>query len=194
MLVNKLEAAWRVRVPGGIRPKVTNIPFNGVMGKEIRAMGTKRVPVLANKLFSRNFSSACFEMNNMSSGGFNPGRSNPDAPLYNPAFDDSVNPSYYKDPVDPTTRYTTRATGPDSNKMEKLRLQQQLQDLRRERLAETRELGDLRERDLTRKRIADGRKSYRAYVLDTSKESRGWLREVQGYNTAIKDTRGMLGY
>jgi hypothetical protein len=65
----------------------------------------------------------------------------------------------------------------DEARMQRLKLQQELQDLKRERLAEGKELQSLRERDLTRKRIAATRQSYRAYILDTSKETRGWLRE-----------------
>lgn len=189
MLVNKLDAAWRRRVPNGIRPKITNIPFNGVMGKEIKAMGTKRVPVLANTLFAqgfaREFTTACFAMDNMAGRGYDPR-------IPNPSFDDRANPTYYKDPSDSFGQYDQSPRSANSNKLEKLRLQQELQDLRRERLSESHELQGLRERDLARKRIADGRKSYRAYVLDSSKESRGWLREVQGYNTAINDSLGMF--
>lgn len=128
----------------------------------------------------------------MSSRGYSPGRQNPGASISNPSFDEDINPPYYRDPLDTGSSYSPSNPGAANNKLEKLRLQQELQDLRRERQGEARELQDLRERDLVRKRIADGRKSYRAYVLDSSKESRGWLREVQSYNSALRDTAGLI--
>lgn len=195
MLENKLEAAWRKRVPGGIRPKVTNIPFNGVQGVNLRAMGTKRIPVLSNTLFERGFSSACFSMSNMSSDA-SMFRTYPHAdPLQEdtPSYDDSINPSYYKDPLSGGNGYQVGNRQQNVNKLDKLRLQQELQDLRRQRLNESRELQDLRKRDLVRKRQAEERKNYRAYILDNSKETRGWLREIKAYGNAARDTRDMFG-
>lgn len=187
-LVNKLPAAWRKYSPGGVRKKVTNIPFNGVQGGEIRAMGTKRAPVLANKMFGRRINAlASFNMDNY------PRQAPYTIPARtNPRFNDNQNPAFYKQsaPYEAQNRFTE--TPPESPIEHKLRLQQELQDLRKERINESKELQDLRERDLARKRIAATRQSYRAYVLDSSKETRGWLRESQGIGNTIRDTANMF--
>ena len=47
MLINKLEPAWRKYSPGGKRRRMIKIPFNGKINNELRAMGTKRVPVVS---------------------------------------------------------------------------------------------------------------------------------------------------
>lgn len=49
MFTNQLPAAWRNYSPGGKRRKITKIPFNGVVNNELRAMGTKRIPVMSSK-------------------------------------------------------------------------------------------------------------------------------------------------
>lgn len=196
-LSNKLEPAWRKYAPGGKRPKLIKIPFKGVMDNNLRAMGTKRTGVLPNRLFSRRNSSAIFSMSTMSNVGSFSSVESPLSAMNNPSFDNEVNPAFYKDPID--YRSSAFDTNPDYDtprttdaKLKRLQLQQELQDLKRERLAESRELQDLRERDLRRKRIADTRKSYRAYVLDTSKETRGWLREAQGNAKAAQDTARLI--
>lgn len=171
-LVNKLSPAWKSRSPGGVRKKMVKIPFNGVVNDDLRAMGTKRVPVLSNRLFGRKVNADILEMSNMTTtSNF--------APNFfgkKPKKNSSMmgNPTQL-DFDSPTNEYSPVSA--DEARMQRLKLQQELQDLKRERLAEGRELQNLRERDLTRKRIAATRQSYRAYVLDTSKETRGWLRE-----------------
>lgn len=188
-LVNKLPAAWRKYSPGGVRKKITNIPFNGVQGSEIRAMGTKRAPVLANKMFGRRINTlASFNMDNY------PRQPAPYAipARPNPSFDDGQNPAFYRQSSPFESQNTFSEAPPESPVEHKLRLQQELQDLRRERINESKELQDLRERDLARKRIAATRQSYRAYVLDSSKETRGWLRESQGIGNTIRDTANMF--
>lgn len=188
-LVNQLPSAWRKYSPGGVRKKITNIPFNGVQGNEIRAMGTKRAPVLANKMFGRRINTlASFNMNNYT---------RQQAPYAiparpNPSFEDGQNPAFYKqaNPYEPKNAFSEAPL--ESPGEHRLRLQQELQDLRKERLNEGRELQDLRERDLARKRISATRQSYRAYVLDSSKETRGWLRESQGIGNTIRDTANMF--
>jgi hypothetical protein len=167
-LVNKLTPAWKATSPGGIRKKLIKIPFNGQINDNLRAMGTKRVPVLSNKMFGRKLSTNIANMSNMGNTssfvfgiGNKPKNSNPTPDRF------TTEPA--NNPYSPVSS--------DEARMQRLRLQQELQDLKRERLSEGKELQSLRERDLTRKRIAATRQSYRAYVLDTSKETRGWLRE-----------------
>lgn len=178
---NKLPSSWRQYAPGGVRPKVANIPFNGVLGPKLRAMGTKRVGVLPNKMFSRKNTAACFAMSYMPYG-----QQQEYAPPYS-SSPVSDYPESYQSNI-PGEGTTSRGDA----KLRRLELQQELQQLKRERLKESRELQALRERDLVRKRIADTRKSYRAYVLDTSKETRGWLREAQGNAQAAKETAALI--
>lgn len=55
ILQNKLTPTWKDRIPGGKRPKIKHMPWMGEMNNELRAMGTKRVGVLPNKMFSNNY-------------------------------------------------------------------------------------------------------------------------------------------
>ena len=50
MLLNQLEANWRNYSPGGMRRRITHIPFNGEINTNLRAMGTKRIPVVSSRL------------------------------------------------------------------------------------------------------------------------------------------------
>lgn len=187
ILTNQLEDSWRKRLPSGKRPKLTNIPFNGVLGKPIRAMGTKRVPVIPNRLFSsgyRNLDIGCLSALNMAStANFVSAYSSPLGELENVSYDDRINPAYYNQPP------IYSSVGGVRSNPSRYELERELQTLRRDRASESRELIDLRQRDLARKRLADQRKSYRAYGLDSSKEIRGWLREAKAVKQAARDSR-----
>jgi hypothetical protein len=138
-------------------------------------------------------------MKQLNTADFAPFSPVPESYTNNPSYDNDINPNYYKDTNLPQSSpyqnmnsggFTTRAEA--SPAADRLKLQQELTDLKRERLGDYRELQDLRERDLVRKRFGDQRKTYRAYVLDTSKETRGWLREGAGLRSSLRDTRGMF--
>lgn len=199
--LNKLDATWRRKAPGGMRPKITRIPFMGEINNNLRAMGTKRVGVMPNSLF-RRVDTGMLDMANMkqTTASFAPFSSVPESYTNNPSYDNEINPNYYKDPIQQSiSPYQNMApqSSPDVGMptrppVDRLHLQQELADLKRERLGDYRELQDLRERDLVRKRFGDQRKTYRAYILDTSKETRGWLREGTGIKNSIRDTRGMF--
>lgn len=132
MLLNKLDPAWRDYSPGGTRKKITKIPFNGEVNNELRAMGTKRVPVV-----SASFMQA------------------PPIPAY-------VSP----DGVPQYERY------PRQNELPPV-----LMDRRQVQQAQT-----------NRKPIQTANRVYRS-AIDTSKELRGWKRELDPTRRLLREQR-----
>lgn len=132
MLENQLEPAWRKYSPGGVRKRMTKIPFNGVVNNNLRAMGTKRVPVVSASFMSQ-----------------------PQIPTY---IDPNGQPHYTR-PQYPDSVYDYM---PDRQQLDASYQQ--------------------------RKPLQTGNRLYRS-AIDTSKELRGWKRELDPTRRLLREQR-----
>lgn len=132
MLENKLDAAWRNYSPGGVRKRMTKIPFNGVVNNDLRAMGTKRVPVVSASFMAQ-----------------------PQIPTY---IDPNGQPQYTR------PQYDNMAYGymPQPEQLEAAYE--------------------------NRKPLQTGNRLYRS-AIDTSKELRGWKRELDPTRRLLREQR-----
>lgn len=141
MLVNKLDAAWRAYSPGGKRKKMIKIPFNGKYNSQLRAMGTKRIPVVSSKFsyaqqgISINYDRPMYA----------------EEPLY--SYEEDYSPFRSVNPMPPMGYSSNPKLG-----------QRQRQPLR------------------------TANQTYRS-VIDTSREIRGWKRELDPVRSALRGQR-----